>query len=70
MEDGLKGLLHDRISERYHECELKGFADVRDRENMEILYDSYHTLGGNGTGTDLYNKMRELPTVPAENVAG
>lgn len=64
LEDGLRGLLHDRIHERYHECEAKGYADVRDRENMELLYEPYHALGGNGTGTDLYDRMRELPTAP------
>ena len=64
VEDGLRGLLHDRIHERYHECETKGFADVRDRENMELLYEPYHALGGNGTGTDLYNKLREMQTEP------
>lgn len=68
VEEGLRGLLHDRIHERYYECEAKGFADVRDRENMEQLYEPYHALGGNGTGTDLYDRLRELPTFPpAEN---
>lgn len=67
LEDGVKGLLHDRIHERYHECDKKGYADVQDRENMEKLYEPYHALGGNGTGTDLYTKMRALPTAPADN---
>lgn len=69
LEEGVKGLLHDRIHERYHECDKKGFADVQDRENMERLYEPYHALGGNGTGTDLYTKMRALPTAPADNKA-
>lgn len=68
VEDGLRGLLHDRIHERYHECERKGYADIHDRENMELLYEPYHALGGNGTGTALYTKMQALPTAPpAEN---
>ena len=68
VEDGLRGLLHDRIHERYYECERKGYADVHDRENMESLYVPYHTLGGNGTGTALHDKMQALPTAPtAEN---
>lgn len=66
MEDGLKGLLHDRINERYNQCEDKGFANIHDRENLEALYDPYHVLGGNGTGTDLYNKARDLPVKPVE----
>lgn len=68
FERGLKGLLHDRIHERYYECAEKGYADVQDRENMESLYVPYHELGGNGTGTALYTKMQELPTeAPASN---
>ena len=69
VEDGLRGLLHDRILERYHECETKGYADVHDRENMEALYVPYHTLGGNGTGTDLRNMMRDMPTEPPQTAA-
>jgi hypothetical protein len=64
IEEGLRGLLYDRIQERYLQCEARGYAEVCDRENMQLLYESYHALGGNGTGTDLYNKLRELPTTP------
>lgn len=64
VEDGLRGLLHDRINERYRECEKKGYADIHDRENLELLYRPYHALGGNSTGTDLYNRVRDLPTTP------
>jgi hypothetical protein len=66
IEEGLRGLLYDRIQERYLQCEAKGYADVCDRENMQLLYEPYHALGGNGTGTDLYNKLRELPTAPRQ----
>ena len=29
--------------------------------NLEYLYRSYHALGGNGTGTELYNRAKALP---------
>ena len=29
--------------------------------NLEYLYRSYHALGGNGTGTELYNRAKGLP---------
>ena len=29
--------------------------------NIGYLYDSYHALGGNGTGTELYNRAKALP---------
>ena len=35
--------------------------DVESMKNVEYLYDSYHDLGGNGTGTELYNRVNSLP---------
>ena len=31
------------------------------QENIEYLYKSYHALGGNGTGTELYTRAKSLP---------
>ncbi len=28
--------------------------------NIEYLYRGYHALGGNGTGTELYERVKEL----------
>ena len=66
VKDCLTALTYDRITIFYGECERKGFADIHDREKMEVLYKPYHALGGNGTGTDCYNKLRALPTEPPE----
>lgn len=54
-------LLHDRI---YTECYR--FLDIgyitRDGlRNLTYLYKTYHTMGGNGTGTELYNRAKALP---------
>ena len=70
IKEGMLALLHSEIYRGYAECEHKGFADVHDRENLEYLYRPYHALGGNGTGTDIYNKMRDLPTERSQTVAG
>jgi len=66
MEDGLKALLHDRIYQCYVDCERKGFASVKDIENMDCLYLPYHALGGNGAGTELFERMKKMPVDPAE----
>ena len=29
--------------------------------NLTYLYKTYHTMGGNGTGTELYNRAKALP---------
>jgi hypothetical protein len=61
LKDGVVALLYDRLYQgcKYHihneeitESELK---------NMEHLYKAYHALGGNGTGTELYDRVKKLP---------
>ena len=59
--DGVLAILHDRI---YQACQYyikQGFIDTAGLKNIEYLYKSYHTLGGNGTGTELYNRAKSLP---------
>ena len=33
------------------------YSDIKGMD----LYKSYHALGGNGTGTELYNRAKSLP---------
>lgn len=66
IEDGMLALLHDRIYGEYAACEHKGFASVEDIRNLEYLYRPYHALGGNGTGTELFERVKRMPDRPAE----
>lgn len=61
LENGVKALLHNDLWGLYRECGKKGYTDVDDLRNLEYVYDPYHALGGNGTGTELYNRVRKLP---------
>jgi len=61
VEEGLKALLHDRIYQIYISCEEKGYATVADIENLEYQYRPYHALGGNGTGTELFERVKRMP---------
>ena len=57
---GLLAILHDRL---YAECShyiARGSIDTDGLRNLEYLYRSYHELGGNGTGTELYNRAKAL----------
>ena len=61
MKEGIRAILHDRL---YQVCRFyihQGWIDVESMKNVEYLYDSYHDLGGNGTGTELYNRVNSLP---------
>lgn len=53
---GLLAILHDRIYDACRRCIAEGAVTVEELRNIEYLYKAYHTLGGNGTGTELYNR--------------
>ena len=29
-------------------------------KEIEYIYNAYHSLGGNGTGTEIYNRVKKL----------
>ena len=59
--DGVLAILHDRIYQACQHYLALGYIDASGLKNLEYLYKSYHTLGGNGTGTELYNRAKALP---------
>lgn len=59
--DGVLAILHDRIYQACQHYLKQGYIDAPGLKNLEYLYRSYHTLGGNGTGTELYNRAKSLP---------
>jgi len=64
VKEGILALLHDRIYQEYAECSRKEYASVDDIKNLEYLYKPYHVLGGNGTGTELFERVKRMPTQP------
>lgn len=65
----LLALAHDRL---YYLCEdilnsvntgTRAGVDIDEYENIRLLYDGYHNLGGNGTCERLYNEISALPIV-------
>lgn len=66
LRSGMLAILHDRI---YQECEHwlnQGGIPIDALHNLEHLYKSYHELGGNGTGTNLYERAKALPIIKDE----
>lgn len=61
IEDGVIALLHDRLYQACNHFIAKGYIDTSGLKNLEYLYKAYHALGGNGTGTELYNRAKALP---------
>ena len=61
MKKAIKALLHDRLYQSSHFYLKQEWVDMEGLTNVGYIYESYHDLGGNGTGTALYNKIKELP---------
>ena len=67
VREGIVAILHDRL---YQACVVfmkQGYCSVDDRRNLESIYAPYHALGGNGTGSSLYEKCMTLPLEPEED---
>ena len=54
---------HDQLYRQGEFYILSGEITVSELKNLEYLYSGYHALGGNGTGTELFEKCKELPVV-------
>lgn len=60
LKGGLCALLKVNLIE-YHDKYLnKGEIPHYARENFDEMYKAYHALGGNGTGTIMYNEVCKL----------
>lgn len=61
IKEGLMAILHDRLFQSCKHFICKGDISVDELKNIEYLYNGYAGLDGNGTGTELYNRVRGLP---------
>ena len=59
---GMQALLRADIIRSYDKYSDKGFCPIYARDAIEKEYESYHALGGNGTITDLWERIKKLPT--------
>lgn len=61
LKDGVLALLHDRLYQGCTRYITTGSVSTAEMRNMEYLYKGYHSLGGNGTGTELFERVKDLP---------
>ena len=57
----LLALIRDRILQGYRYYRRENGISPQDLETMTKLYMAYHALGGNGTITAVYDKIKNLP---------
>lgn len=60
IKQGVLALLHDRLYQAFKNCSAQGYITANQLNNLEHLYKSYHTLGGNSTGTELYHRCKNM----------
>jgi len=68
LRDGMRSLLRRQIILDCEQAMRQGFCEMKQKDTIEDMYDSYHALGGNGVVTHLKAQTMNLPTVK-ESVA-
>lgn len=61
IKEGMLAILHDRLFQAGRYYTEKGEITFDEIKNIEYLYNSYHALGGNGTGTEIWERIKALP---------
>lgn len=74
LKSGLLAILHDRLFSICNQYLAMDYIPVEKSEeildNAKIIYDAYHSLGGNGTGTAIYEKFIKLQVRKGERTNG
>ena len=66
IKQGIVALLRDRIIQAYNHYMDKGYCPIYAQDNLHMLYEQYHSRGGNGTVTNLVGELKKLPTEKRE----
>lgn len=65
LKQAMIAMLHDRLYQACTHHLTLGYIPVEKAEeildNLQMIYDAYHALGGNGTGTEIYMRFKKLP---------
>lgn len=63
MKEGMRALLWRELKNLHSEAVNNGGMDTEERKHLDSVYSAYHGIGGNGTGTRLYNDAMALPVI-------
>lgn len=61
IKNGMVAILHNLVYTQGMAYIRDGKIAMSDMKDYEYLYDAYNALGGNGTGTEIYNRVKNLP---------
>jgi len=57
----LQSLLRVQLKAAYRAASRHGGITMEELSDVDSLYSSYHKMGFNGVGTELYKKIKNLP---------
>lgn len=60
IREGVLAILHNKIYTLGKQYIDRGYITLEDLDDFEHLYKAYHALGGNGTGTEIYERVKNL----------
>ncbi|MDO4301268.1 MAG: hypothetical protein Q4D26_07760 [Clostridia bacterium] len=66
VKEGVVALLRQALYDNYNKWSERGYCPIYAMEVSKKIYEQYHSLGGNDVGTELYERLKELPTEPTE----
>lgn len=61
IESAILAVLHDRLFQSCSYYLTKGEISIQDLDNVKHLFTAYKSLGGNGTGEEIYKRILKLP---------
>lgn len=67
LKDGIIAILRDRIIQADVHFSERGCATISQKDNIQMMYDAYHRLGGNGIVTKSYRHIMEMPMSSEEH---
>lgn len=63
MRNGMRALLWRELRTMHTQAREANGLTVAERQHLESVYDAYHAIGGNGTGSRLHDEAMELPVL-------
>lgn len=66
VKEGLVAILRQTIYDNYNKWSERGYCPIYAMEVIKKVYEQYHALGGNDVGTELYERIKDLPTTLPE----
>lgn len=67
LENGMLSLLRAEIIRQHDKYTSRQYCPIYAKDALNKAYDAYHSLGGNGTITKIYNETMALPEEPKED---